>query len=501
MTEILSSAQMRAVEMAAIESGATSGLELMERAGAGVVGAIRDLWPEAARRVVVFCGPGNNGGDGYVIARQFARRGWQVALWAPLDPATPDAQANAQAWGAFGPIARTLDSVSLDGVIVIDALFGSGLTRPLAERFWRPLALAQAHGARIVAVDILSGLCADSGQVRAEAGYLPRGADLTVSFQTPKPGHMLLPGGTMTGVLRVADIGLGAQVAALGEGASVARDVGGGDLTRLAKRSGHKFTHGHVLVLAGGVGKGGAARLAARAALRIGAGLVTLGCPPGALIENAARLDAVMLQPIPEPKAVPRLLSDPRITACCLGPGLGVNARAAALVAAVLSARRPTVLDADALTLIARDAQLRALVHGACVLTPHGGEFARLWPELSGALSGKKMAKTDATLKAARSIGATVLFKGVDTVIATPDGAVAIHASLRDRHAPWLATAGAGDVLAGVICGLLARGFGPEDAACMGARLHVDCALAHGPGLIAEDLPEMLPRVLRQSGV
>ena len=500
MAEILSSAQMRAAETAAIESGVAS-LDLMERAGAGVVAAIADLWPDAAQRAVVFCGPGNNGGDGYVIARLLAQKGWQVVVWAPLGPATPDAQTNAQAWAALGPVAQTVDPASFGGAIVIDALFGAGLTRPLAERFWRPLAQAQARGARIVAVDILSGICADSGQVRAEAGYLSRAADLTVSFQTPKCGHMLLPGGGMTGVLRVVDIGLGAQVAALGQVPPVARDVVALGVTRLAKLTGHKFTHGHALVLAGGVGKGGAARLAARAALRIGAGLVTMGCPPAALIENAARLDAIMLQPIPEAEAVTRLLEDPRITACALGPGLGVNARAAGLVAATLTARRPTVLDADALTVIARDRELRALVHGACVLTPHAGEFARLWPELSGDPAGPEMAKTEATLEAARRIGATVLFKGADTVIATPDGAVALHASLRERQAPWLATAGAGDVLAGLICGLLARGFGPEDAASLGARLHVDCALAYGPGLIAEDLSEILPRVLRQSGV
>lgn len=497
MTEILSSAQMRAIEQAEIESGATTGMVLMERAGAGVVAAIAAHRPDAPRRAVVFCGPGNNGGDGYVIARLLHNAGWQVAVWAPLPPATPDAAVNAKAWSAHGAVVKVLDPDTLDGAIVIDALFGLGLARPVAVQFWQPLALAQRRGAQIVAVDILSGVCADTGQVRAEGAYLPRGADLTVTFQTPKPGHMLLPGGAMAGALRCVDIGLGAWVAGLAQGADVLRDAVACDLAALRKGSSHKFAHGHALVLSGGVGQGGAARLAARAVLRVGAGLVTLGCPPAAVIENAARLDAVMLRPVADVQALLRLLEDRRLTALCAGPGLGMTARTSRLLGAVLQARRPVVLDADALSLIARDPDLRALVHSVCVLTPHAGEFARLWP----GLGGDGLAKTEATFRAAQEIGAIVLFKGVDTVIASPGGAVSIHASLRDRAAPWMATAGAGDVLAGLICGLMARGFDPHQAACLGARLHVDCALAFGPGLIAEDLPEMLPAVLRRSGI
>ena len=494
MTEILTSAQMRSMETAAIESGAVSGRALMERAGAGVVQALCAHWPDGPRRAVVLCGPGNNGGDGYVVARLLLQQGWQVTLWALSPPTSPDAIANADAWAALGGVAVGLDPSVMQGAVVVDALFGTGLARDLAPDAWAPLAMAQAAGARLVAVDILSGLCADSGRVRATGAYPTRGADLTVTFQAPKRGHVLLPGGAMSGALQVVDIGLAAELAALvrDQGEQVAAAIGPPG-ARLDKSAGHKFDHGHALVLSGGVGRGGAARLAARAALRVGAGLVTLGCPPAAVIENAARLDAVMLRALADDQALTGVLADGRITALCLGPGLGLGGREAALVAAALKARRPTVLDADALTLIAGDAGLRALVHPGCVLTPHAGEFARLWPALVGA----DCARVPAVMQAAADIGATVLLKGPDTVIAAPDGRPQIHAALRGRAAPWLATAGAGDVLAGLIAGLLARGWSATDAAAAATWLHVEAALHTGPGLIAEDLPDALPAVLR----
>lgn len=497
MTEILSSAQMRAIEAALIESGTATGLDLMERAGQGVVDSIRAHWPDAPLRAVILCGPGNNGGDGYVVARMLTELGWKVRLWAPIAPTTPDAIANAQRWAARGRTEPELDPACLSGSIVIDALFGTGLTRPVGAQFWKALDIAQQAGAPIVAVDILTGLCADTGQIRAEGAYLARGADLTVTFQAAKLGHMLLPGGAMSGALRIVDIGLDGPLADLRRGSSVAQAVQPPGAAQLAKRSGHKFDYGHALVLSGGVGRGGAARLAARGALRIGAGLVTLCCPPAALIENAARLDAVMLHPLRDAAALMRVLEDRRVSALCLGPGLGLGAREQALVAAALQSRRPTVLDADALTLIAQDRGLRALVHDDCVLTPHAGEFARLWPDFASA----PFAKLDSTLRAAHEIGAVVLFKGADTVIARPDGFPRIHAALREREVPWLATAGAGDVLAGLITGLLARGISPFEAASSGTWLHAAAARLFGPGLVADDLPDMVPDVLKRLGV
>lgn len=308
-------------------------------------------------------------------------------------------------------------------------------------------------------------------------------------------------------------------------------------VARLAKQQNqHKYDHGHALILSGAQGAGGAARLAARGALRIGAGLVTLACPPEALVENAARLDAVMLRPVADGGALADVLADRRITALCLGPGLGTGPREAGLLASALGLPvpgltrdlapsgapagpggpgsgpgqgrqgQPAVLDADALTILSDNRDLFAALHQGCVLTPHGGEFARLFPDIAARLAepattGPAYSKIDATREAAARAGCVVLFKGPDTVIADPSGRCAIHAAAYDRAAPWLATAGSGDVLAGFIAGLLARGFAPFDAACTAAWLHVECARHFGPGLIAEDLPEQLPAVFRALGL
>ncbi|MCP5036969.1 MAG: NAD(P)H-hydrate dehydratase [Rhodobacteraceae bacterium] len=268
----------------------------------------------------------------------------------------------------------------------------------------------------------------------------------------------------------------------------------------------HKFTHGHALILAGPSGKGGAARLAARGALRIGAGLVTVGVPPEALVENSARVDAVMISPVHDGDALARVLEDTRINALCLGPGLGQE-RARELVPVALEAGRACVLDADALTAyVDSPAELFDILHEKCVITPHAGEFARLFPDIAAKLAapaskGPAFSKVDATREAAARAGCAVLVKGADTVIAARDGRCSINSAAYERAAPWLATAGSGDVLAGFITGLLARGFDPMQAAETAAWLHVECALSFGPGLIAEDIPEELPKVFRSLGV
>ncbi|WP_096785819.1 NAD(P)H-hydrate dehydratase [Rhodobacter sp. CZR27] len=278
------------------------------------------------------------------------------------------------------------------------------------------------------------------------------------------------------------------------------REIGAGPVAeRLRKREEqHKYHHGHALVVSGPPGHGGAARLAARAALRVGAGLVTLGCPRAAVAEHAARLDAIMVRALDAAEDLDRLLEDRRFSALCLGPGLGFEPVRAELVAAALASGRPLVLDADALTLVSRDAILFDRLHPACVLTPHAGEFARLFPDLAAA--EELTARVDACHAAAGRAGCTVLLKGAETVIASP-GEVAVNRATGARAAPWLATAGAGDVLAGLIAGLLARGLTPFEAAETGAWLHVEAARAFGPGLIAEDLPEALPGVFRALGL
>ncbi len=520
MTELLTAAQMRAIETAAISSGRVSGLELMERAGAGVVAAVLVQWPDLAltsQRTVVLCGPGNNGGDGFVVARILAARGWEVVVCALGPSVTVDAAAMRAAWGGpvIGP--ADLDWPELRAcAVVVDAMFGIGLARDIAPGVWRLLEMARGAGCKLVAVDILSGLCADTGRVRSEGGYLDRPADLTVTFERPKLGHHLDPAAALSGRLAVVPLGLDRELdALLRHDAAAVVDLVTISAAALAKRAGHKFSHGHALIVSGDHGHSGAARLAARGALRVGAGLVTVASPPGAMAENAARLDAVMLKPVADAAALAEVLADGRINALCLGPGMGLGARTAGVLTLALETSRlrvkpaaplSLVLDADALTLMARAPRLFALLPKDCVLTPHGGEFARLFPDLAArlaepAVTGPAYSKVDACRDAAARAGCVVLFKGADTVIADPSGRCAINAAVYERAAPWLATAGSGDVLAGFITGLLARGYGPFEAACTGAWLHVECAREFGPGLIAEDLADQLPAVFRRLGV
>jgi ADP-dependent NAD(P)H-hydrate dehydratase / NAD(P)H-hydrate epimerase len=515
MTEVLTAAQMRAIEAAAIGSGAVTGFELMERAGRGVVAAILAQWPElalTAQHAVVLCGPGGNGGDGYVVARILAERGWQVICARTAAPKAADAQAMAALWQGEVRGVEALDWPDFQGsAVCIDAMFGTGLQRAIAPGVWGLLEMAKTSGCRLVAVDILSGICADSGRVRAEAGFLDWPADLTVTFQQAKLGHYLAEGGVLRGALAVVDLGLGAQMQDLlrREGEAVV-DLASASAADLAKGFGHKFDYGHALIVSGDHGRAGAARMTARAALRVGAGLVTLASPPAAMAENAARLDAVMLREVAGAEDLAEVLGDARISALCLGPALGLGRREAEMVALALRQdglkSHPTVLDADALTLISRDAALFDALHGGCVLTPHAGEFARLFPDLAAKLAaplanGPAYSKLDATRDAAARAGCVVLYKGADTVIAGPDGRSAIHAAVYERAAPWLATAGSGDVLSGLITGLLARGFSGFDAACTGAWLHAEAARSFGPGLIAEDLADELPKVFRQLGL
>ncbi|MDP2086210.1 MAG: NAD(P)H-hydrate epimerase [Gemmobacter sp.] len=540
MNEVLTSAQMRAIEQAAIGSGAVTGLELMERAGEGVVAAVLAEWPNLAEggyRAAVLCGPGNNGGDGFVVARLLKARGWEVEvyLYGSPDRMPPDARANHDRWVALGNVfPSTAFDPRLRRDLFVDAIFGTGLTRKLDAEASR--LVSQLDCARVVAIDCPSGYCLDSGRALFDGVEPNSAAELTVTFQFPKIGHFLADGPVAMGKLRLVDLGLGActrheqdpsAVVTLVEAAS--HRQADAPLAKFTRN--HKYSHGHALLLSGSSGHGGAARLAARGALRIGAGLVTLGCPPDAMAETAARLDAVMLRPLADGAALSEVLADRRITAVCLGPGMGTGDREAGMLAAALtdpapgltrglaprresenaggpgsSPGRGLVLDADALSLLAQHPEMFAALHARCVLTPHAGEFARLFPDIAAKLAepatkGPAYSKVDATREAAARAGCVVLFKGPDTVIAGPAGRCAINSAHYDRAAPWLATAGSGDVLAGFITGLLARGANAFDAACTAAWLHVECARSFGPGLIAQDLPEELPKVFRSLGL
>ncbi|WP_428515871.1 NAD(P)H-hydrate dehydratase [Roseovarius sp.] len=510
MTELLTAARMRAVEEAAMTSGKVTGPELMERAGRGVVEAVFEEWPDLAatsHRAVVLCGPGNNGGDGFVVARLLHERGWDVELFLFGDPEKlpPDAKTNCARWAQMGAVGDMIRDIGHGCAphLLVDAVFGTGLSRPVEGRLAQVLAtfdgFRDSQEGRTVAVDVPSGLCADSGRA---LGACAR-ADLTVTFHAAKPGHHLSRGPHQSGKLRVKGIGLEPGAGADDVVRLVERPCSG-HLEKRAER--HKYGHGHALVLSGGAGRTGAARLAARGALRIGAGLVTLGVPPSAQMEAACQVTSIMLARVVGGDGLADVLQDERLSAVCLGPGLGVE-RALELVPVALARGgvepRPTVLDADALTAFAEAPdELFGMLHAACVLTPHGGEFARLFPDIVERLdatpvTGPAYSKVDATRDAAARAGCVVLFKGADTVIAAPDGRCSINSAQYDRAAPWLATAGAGDVLTGFIAGLLARGVEPMQAAEAAAWLHVECARSFGPGLIAEDLPEELPKVLR----
>jgi hydroxyethylthiazole kinase-like uncharacterized protein yjeF len=492
----------------------------------------------------VLCGPGNNGGDGFVVARLLKEWGWEVEvfLYGDAGKLPPDAKVNYERWGEMGEVLpiRNLERLPTSFEqprLVIDGLFGTGLKREISEQLGtiaNELMRFRRVSCSVCAIDMPSGICSDSGNsLSSDVSKIPfLYADLTVTFHRPKIGLYSGFGPTVCKKVVCKDIGINHRewVKALGWSAESAegRKNFGRSVVRLAEREsltpefmgsqsildkeyvGHKYSHGHAFILSGGVGRGGAARMAARGALRIGAGLVTVGCPPAALIENAAQLDAVMLRAVKGADKLTEVLEDARINALCVGPGLGTGARVAEVLRVVLTGGgmepRPTVLDADALSLVAADAQLFETLHERCVLTPHGGEFARLFPDIAEKLNatpthGPAYSKVDATRAAAARAECVVLFKGPDTVIAHPDGRCSINSAQYDREAPWLATAGSGDVLAGFITGLLARGFKPMQAAETAAWLHVECARSFGPGLIAEDLPEELPKVFRQLGL
>jgi NAD(P)H-hydrate epimerase len=479
MTELLSVQQMYDADRAAMAAG-ISGEVLMEAAGRETARAILDRF--GPRPTTVLCGPGNNGGDGFVIGRLLKKAGAKVSLALLGDRANlrGDAAIMAKRWR--GRVAL-METEILDGAaLVVDAIFGAGLARPVTGRAKTVLAAARARELPIIAVDTPTGLHGDSGQV---LGFAPQAA-MTVTFFRPKSGHLLYPGRGLCGELRVVDIGIPDRV-----------------LQQIQPRTwinqpsiwlpswpppspeGHKYNRGHAVVLSGGVGKTGAARLAAMAALRVGAGLVTVASPQAAVPENAAHLTAVMINSWRDSAGFRRLLADPRRNAVCLGPGAGVGKRLRDNVLAALDLGKSVVLDADAITAFAesRKALFRKL-HGNCILTPHQGEFGRLFRNLDDKLRGSRRAAADC--------GAVVLLKGPDTVIAAPDGRAVIN-----TNAPAdLATAGSGDVLAGFCTGLLAQGLPAFEAAAAACWLHGAAATKFGPGLIAEDLPRMLPAVL-----
>ena len=486
---MLTSAEMAAVDRASVAAG-VRGADLMERAGAAVADAVVARWSK--RSVIVLCGPGNNGGDGFVAARHLHRDGWMVrvaSLGAGTDRSA-DAGHHANLWQ--GTVESFSPALLVDGGIVIDAIFGAGLSRPVdGDALVMIQAMIGAHSV-VCAVDVPSGVDGATGEVRGAAAP----AALTVTFFRKKPGHLLLPGRALCGEVVLADIGT--PTVAL-DGVNPNTWENGPALWQHTypwpQLSDNKYQRGSVVVL-GGAQITGASRLTATAAMRIGAGLVTLAVPERVWSVYATAMTAVMVHPLRtigdgrDVDDFAALLDDPRRNAVAIGPGAGIGEPTCRAVLTALDASanaRSVVLDADALTSFADTPdRLFDAISGPCVLTPHDGEFARLFDA-----SGDKLSR--ARRAAARS-GGVVLLKGADTVIAHPDGRGVINSNAP----PELATGGSGDVLTGMIVGLLAQGADAFDAACAATWLHGEIAAEFGPGLVAEDLPTGLPAALRK---
>ncbi|WP_431587958.1 NAD(P)H-hydrate dehydratase [Aquabacterium sp.] len=495
-TALLTVAEMTRADQVTMESG-TPGHVLMDRAGRAVAEAIMARW--TARPVVVLCGPGNNGGDGLVTARCLTEEGWpvRVALLADLSAFQGDAALQARHWDAASCVPVHPDALMGAG-LVVDALFGAGLSRPLSEVAARTLHAVHVAGLPLVAVDVPSGVFGDTGIDTGAAKAL-----LTVTFFRKKPAHVLMPGRALCGEVVVADIGLRAD---LGEFIQAEAFENTPEHWRADWPSSavdqHKYQRGHALVYGGGV-MTGASRLSARAAARVGAGLTTVAVPESAWAVYAAALSSIMVRPLAGQDAVAlsasmrETLHDARISAVLVGPGAagGLARGVRSLVEVALGSGRPVVLDADALTAFEGDPEalftaIKA-VRRPVVLTPHEGEFSRLFPTARALPSPDKLSRAR---WAARHSGAVVVLKGADTVIASPEGLALVNTNAP----PTLATAGAGDVLAGVITGLLAQGMDALKAASAAVWLHGEAAQAFGPGLIADDLPDLLPGALRQ---
>jgi len=476
-SSVLTVAQMNAADRLTMASG-TAGSLLMQRAGEAVVRELVRRW--TPRRVTVLCGPGNNGGDGFVVALRLAQSGWAVrlALLGDITGLRGDAQHHAQRWtGSVEPLTpQVIDAAEL----IVDSLFGSGLSRRLDSQVIDTLTCATRRAIPIIAVDVPSGVMGDSGEDWGAAA-----AACTVTFMRKKPGHLLLPGRDLCGDIVVADIGIPQAVL---DSLPIDTWENTPDLWReklpQLHAGGNKYSRGHAL-LYGGYPMTGAARMAARAAARIGAGLTSIAVPEKAFAIYASALTSIMVQPLSQDQDFADLLKDPRYTAFSIGPGAGVSDATRERVLALLQTGRPVVLDADAISVFSsRTDELFQAIQGPCVITPHDGEFKRIFDP-----SGDKLTRAR---RAARRSGAVVVLKGADTVIAAPDGRAIING-----NAPaTLATAGSGDVLGGFILGLLAQGMDAFPAAAAGVWMHGAAAAAFGPGLLGEDLPDLLPGVL-----
>lgn len=469
---LITTEQMYAVGRQTIDTG-ISEQQLIANAAARVCAEITARYDKCPLLVLV--GPGNNGADGLKTAELLKDTGWQVTIWAyAKDKKPPDIE---------------------KAGLILDALFGAGLSKPLSGISLKLVEQINAVSTPVVSVDIPTGVDGNTGQ----ANPIAINAHMTVTFFRKKPGHVLYPGRAHCGEIMCRDINIAsAALNNIGEPTLFENhpDLWCSDFPKRCAES-HKHKHGHVLCVSGPMRTTGAGRLAARGALRVGAGLVSIAAPASALMVHAVHLTAIMLEKADSGADLTVLAEDIRKSVILVGPGLGLNERAKEMVAAALSAKAALVLDADALTLFkdAPDVLFRAIkAHTApVILTPHAGEFSRIFGGL------KDGSKIDAARAAAQISGAVVAYKGADTVIASPHSANGGVCVVNTRASAHLATAGSGDVLAGIIAGFLAQGMEPQNAACAGVWLHGAAGQHLGPGLIAGDIPGALPQLLKQT--
>jgi hydroxyethylthiazole kinase-like uncharacterized protein yjeF len=492
MHELLTAAEMAEADRLAISGGMPSS-QLMEKAGRAVADAVGRRCE--GRHIIVVAGPGNNGGDGFVAARHLAERGHTVtvALVGERAKLSGDAAIAAERWTGTTITARPEHLVG-KGTIIVDALFGAGLSRQVEGLPAAMIAAMNSSGSPVIAVDLPSGVNGTTGSVMGAAVK----AVYTITFFRRKTGHLMLPGRELCGTLEVADIGIPESVLETIKPTTFLNEplLWSSAFPVPAARD-YKYTRGHVVVISGGLSSTGAARLAARGALRAGAGLVTIASPTEALATNAATSLAVMVHAVEGAAELSEFLADRRRNVVVLGPGCGVGSATREKARVALESGPAVVLDADALTSFADDAAALAAIIGKApsrdvVLTPHDGEFYILFNHISK--DTKVNSKLDKARAAAHMNGAVVVLKGADTVVAAPDG----RASIARNAPPYLATAGSGDVLSGIIGGLLAQHVPAFEAASAAVWLHGEAASTFGPGLISEDLPEALPEVYRR---
>ncbi len=489
MHELLTTEDMYEADRRAIEGG-IAGVELMENAGQAIADQIVKNYDVG--KVAILCGPGNNGGDGFVVARLLQQQGWQVSLSLLGEPSAlkGDAAIMAQRWS--GPVEKLFQTKLNEADLIVDAIFGAGLIRDIEGELAALIMQVNQNPVPVVAVDVPSGVDGLSGAIRGVAFK----AQHTITFCRKKTGHLLMPGRGVCGEITVADIGISDEVVAglkLSQFENT-KKLWAPHFPSLTSDA-HKYNRGATVVVSGPASQTGAARLAARGALRAGSGVVTVASPPGAIMVNACQLTAIMVKSFKDAQALNNLLrGDARIGAVVIGPGAGRGDTTRNNVRSVLEAGVSTVLDADALTSFEHDPEtlFEAIAEHrdrSVVMTPHEGEFKRLF----GDIAAQKISKLEHARQAAQLSGAIIVYKGADTIIAAPDGMAAINANAR----PSLATAGSGDVLAGIIAGLMAQEMPAFYAACAGVWLHGEAATLFGRGLIAEDIPEMLPQVLQ----